>query len=73
MDKEEIYRFLKANEFEFEWLEHKAVFNMAEMAEVEVPHPEAEAKNLFKVMKGALGRGSPSCKGPWMALIGSGG
>lgn len=47
MDKEEIYRFLKANELEFEWLEHKAVFNMAEMAEVEVPHPEAEAKNLF--------------------------
>lgn len=47
MDKEEIYRFLQANEFEFERLEHKAVFNMAEMAEVDVPHPEAEAKNLF--------------------------
>ena len=47
MDKEEIYRFLQANDFQFEWLEHKAVFNMAEMAEVELPHPEAEAKNLF--------------------------
>ena len=47
MNKEEIYRFLQENEFEFEWLEHKAVFNMAEMAEVELPHPEAEAKNLF--------------------------
>ena len=47
MNKEEIYRFLQENEFKFEWLEHKAVFNMAEMAEVDVPHPEAEAKNLF--------------------------
>ena len=47
MNKEEIFRFLQENEFEFEWLEHKAVFNMAEMAEVELPHPEAEAKNLF--------------------------
>ena len=47
MNKEEIYSFLQENEFEFEWLEHKAVYNMAEMAEVELPHPEAEAKNLF--------------------------
>ena len=47
MNKEEIRCFLQENEFDFEWLEHKAVFNMAEMAEVELPHPEAEAKNLF--------------------------
>ncbi len=27
--------------------EHKAVYNMAELAEVELPYPEADAKNLF--------------------------
>ena len=27
--------------------EHKAVFNMAEVAEIHLPYPEANAKNLF--------------------------
>ncbi len=27
--------------------EHKAVNNMAELAEIEIPYPEADAKNLF--------------------------
>ena len=27
--------------------EHKAVYNMAEMAEIHLPYPEAGAKNLF--------------------------
>ena len=47
MNKEEIYRFLENQQIPFERMEHIAVFNMAEMREVHLPHPEAEAKNLF--------------------------
>ena len=47
MDKEEICQFLKQREIPFEWAEHKAVYNMEEMRSVRLPHPEAEAKNLF--------------------------
>ena len=47
MNKEEIYRFLEDQQIPFERMEHIAVFNMAEMREVQLPHPEAEAKNLF--------------------------
>lgn len=47
MNKEETYAFLKGNNIEFEAVEHKAVFNMEELGDVELPHPEWEAKNLF--------------------------
>ena len=47
MNKFEIYRFLEDNGIEFEKIEHAAVYNMAELAEISLPHPEAEAKNLF--------------------------
>lgn len=47
MNKQQIYDFLKAKGIKFEAIEHKAVFNMAEMAEVVLPYPEADAKNLF--------------------------
>ena len=47
MNKEEIYTFFENNQIPFEKIAHKAVYNMQEMAEVELPHPEAEAKNLF--------------------------
>lgn len=47
MNKQEIYDFLKAQGIKYEAVEHKAVFNMAEMAEVTLPYPEADAKNLF--------------------------
>ena len=47
MNKEEIYRLLEDQQIPFERMEHIAVFNMAEMREVQLPHPEAEAKNLF--------------------------
>lgn len=47
MNKEETYAFLKENNIEFEAVEHKAVFNMEELGDVELPHPEWEAKNLF--------------------------
>ena len=47
MNKQQIYDFLKAQGIKYEAVEHKAVFNMAEMAEVTLPSPEADAKNLF--------------------------
>ena len=47
LNKEETYTFLKENNIEFEAVEHKAVFNMEELGDVELPHPEWEAKNLF--------------------------
>ena len=47
MDKQEIYDYLQENEIWHEITEHKAVYNMAELAEVEIPYPEADAKNLF--------------------------
>ena len=47
MNKQEIYGFLAENGVWHEITEHKAVFNMAELAEVETPYPEGDAKNLF--------------------------
>lgn len=47
MDKEQTCQFLRDMGIEFEHVDHPAVCNMAEMAELALPHPEAEAKNLF--------------------------
>ncbi len=47
MDKQEIYAFLTGRGTEYEVTEHGAVFNMEEMSHIELPHPEADAKNLF--------------------------
>lgn len=47
MDKQEVYEFLQAKGVTYEVTEHKAVYNMDELAEVELPYPEADAKNLF--------------------------
>ena len=47
MNKQEIYDFLKRENLWHEITEHPAVYNMAELAEVDIPYPEADAKNLF--------------------------
>ncbi len=47
MTKNEIYGFLREKGILYEVTEHKAVYNMKELADVELPHPEADAKNLF--------------------------
>ena len=47
MDKQAIYAYLAAQGIPHEITEHPAVFNMAEVAEIDLPHPEADAKNLF--------------------------
>ena len=47
MNKQEIYNYLTKKNIKYEITEHKAVYNMEELAEVKLPHPEADAKNLF--------------------------
>lgn len=47
MNKQEVYEFLQAKGVTYEVTEHKAVYNMDELAKVELPYPEADAKNLF--------------------------
>lgn len=47
MNKQEIYEFIKSKNIWYEITEHKAVFNMEELSEIEIPYPEYDAKNLF--------------------------
>ena len=47
MNKQEIYTLLDKRNIWHEVTEHKAVYNMAEVAEIPLPYPEADAKNLF--------------------------
>lgn len=47
MNKQEIYNYLTSKNIRHEITEHPAVYNMAELAQVEIPYPEADAKNLF--------------------------
>lgn len=47
MTKQETYDYLRAHGVDFEITEHKAVFNMEECADLHLPYPESEAKNLF--------------------------
>lgn len=47
MNKQEVYDYLTENNIEFEVTEHKAVYNMAELEDVQFPYPEFIAKNLF--------------------------
>lgn len=47
MNKEKTCQYLKDHGITFETTEHKAVFNMEELAKVKLPYPEWDAKNLF--------------------------
>lgn len=47
MNKKEIYEYLKKKNIWHEITEHEAVYNMEELSEVDMPYPEADAKNLF--------------------------
>ena len=47
MNKQEIYSFLHEQGIWHEITEHAAVYNMAELADIDIPYPEADAKNLF--------------------------
>lgn len=47
MNKNDVYNYLTNKSINYEVTEHKAVFNMKEISEIECPYPEADAKNLF--------------------------
>ena len=47
MNKQEVYEFIKNKGIWYEITEHKAVFSMEELSEVEIPYPKYDAKNLF--------------------------
>ena len=47
MNKQDIYNMLTQQNIWHEITEHEAVYNMAELAEIEIPYPEYDAKNLF--------------------------
>ena len=47
MTKQETCDLLREKGVEFEITEHPAVYNMEELNAVPLPHPEADAKNLF--------------------------
>ena len=47
MNKQEIYDYIKSKNIWYEITEHPPVYNMEELAEVDLPYPEYDAKNLF--------------------------
>ena len=47
MNKQEVYALLDAQGIAYEVTEHGAVYTMADLATIPLPHPEADAKNLF--------------------------
>ena len=47
MNKNETLYYLDQLGIKYEIMEHPAVYNMAEMEKIALPHPEADAKNLF--------------------------
>ena len=47
MDKRETLAYLGERGIRYELTEHKAVFDMAELGDIELPYPDDGAKNLF--------------------------
>lgn len=47
MNKADVYAYLNEKNINYEITEHKAVYNMSELSDVPLPHPDADAKNLF--------------------------
>ena len=47
MNKSETLYYLDQLGIKYEIVEHQAVYNMAEMEKIALPHTEADAKNLF--------------------------
>lgn len=47
MNKQQVYEFLNSNNIWYEVTEHKPAYNMADMAEIEFPYPDGDAKNIF--------------------------
>ena len=47
MNKQDIYNYLKENNIWHEITEHKAVYNMAELAEVDIPYVMIKRKTFI--------------------------
>ena len=47
MNKTDIYKFLDDNDINYEVIEHKPVFNMNELIDLNLPSLEYTAKNIF--------------------------
>ena len=47
MNKTETYQYLTDRGISYEVTEHGAVYNMEELAAVDLPYPDCDAKNLF--------------------------
>ena len=47
MNKNETLHYLDQLGIKYEIVEHQAVYNMAEMEQIELPYPKADDKNLF--------------------------
>ncbi len=47
MTKQETFDYLESRGISYEVTEHEAVYNMEELDAVDLPYPDADAKNLF--------------------------
>ncbi len=47
MNKQEIYDFIKSKNIWYEITDHKAVYNMQELNDIDLPYKESDGKNLF--------------------------
>lgn len=47
MNKKDILNYLQEKNINYEITEHKAVYNMKDISEIEIPYKDSEAKNLF--------------------------
>lgn len=47
MNKTETLRYLDQHQIGYEKVDHLAIYNMLDLAKLHLPHPEADAKNLF--------------------------
>ena len=50
MNKQEIYKLIKSKNIWYEITEHKAVYNMEELKEIDIPYPKYDAKNYLLEM-----------------------
>ena len=47
MNKQEVYDFLKSKNIWYEITEHKAVYNMQDLNNIDLPYKDGDGKNLF--------------------------
>lgn len=60
MNKEKTCQYLKDHGITFETTEHKAVFNMEELAEVKLPYPEWDRTFSSGMTRKGITTSSPS-------------